>query len=240
MDAALEATARTAALRDGITVAICGPPNVGKSTLFNALLGHERALTAPGPGTTRDYLTESLEAAGVKLTLVDTAGYREATDSVEASGVERAAQWARSADRVLWVTAADAQDASSSVGLAGATTIHVLTRCDLLPQWPAKDNGLIAVSGLTGQGIDALWQALLDTQPSEESALASLGARQAQAVNAARVALQSAVRALASGMPMDAASLDLYAALELLHGTFEQAERARVIEEVFSGFCVGK
>lgn len=261
MDRALEAARRMAPLRSGITVAICGPPNVGKSTLFNALLGHERALTAPEPGTTRDYLSETLESAGVRLTLIDTAGYRESSDSVEAAGVARASEWARSADRVLWVQAADRRD---SFGLLGDNikVIPVVTRCDLLPNWeqmpvgpmpihrmPEDDeiasrnevDAAYMVSGLTGRGIPELWQALLATSAALDApALHSLGTRQAEGVQAARAALQSALDALVNGMPMDAAAADIYAAFDYLHGTFEHADRARVIDQVFSGFCVGK
>nr|MDQ3024182.1 50S ribosome-binding GTPase [bacterium] len=245
MDTVLDASARTASMRSSITIAICGPPNVGKSTLFNALLGHERALTAPEPGTTRDYLTETLETAGVLLTLVDTAGQHETSDSVEAAGVANATEWARSADRVLWVIAADSAEKVGVVRQQGDNPIFVLTRCDLLPVWPEDtgigDTPVYAVSGLTGRGIPELWAALLESQAQlDEPALESLGSRQAQAVQAARDALSAAVSALQRGMPMDAAAVDIYAALDHLHGTFEQSDHSVVIERIFSGFCVGK
>jgi tRNA modification GTPase len=239
MDSALVDSRRTQQLRSEVTIAICGPPNVGKSTLFNALLGHERALTAPEPGTTRDYLSESLDSAGVRLTLIDTAGYRETADAVEAAGVAQAEQWLSSADRVLWVQAADAPPAEppNDVG-----TLRIMTRCDLLPAWPEQNGaGVHHVSGLTGRGIPELWQAVLASSSQlEEPALDSLGARQADAVSAARDSLQQALAALDAGMAMDAAAADIYAALEHLHGVFQQADRSRVVEQVFSGFCVGK
>jgi tRNA modification GTPase len=243
MDSALESSRRAAPLRSGITVAICGPPNVGKSTLFNALLGHERALTAPEPGTTRDYVSETLESAGLRLTLIDTAGYREAGDSVEAAGVAKAAEWASSADRVLWVQAADA-DLNDQMGFQSnnVEATFVFTRCDLLAEWPtANGTNTHYVSGATGRGIPELWQALLQTSAELDApALHSLGTRQAEGVQTARDALQSALDALSSGMPMDVAASDIYTAFKHLHGTFEYADRARVIEQVFSGFCVGK
>jgi tRNA modification GTPase len=262
MDSALEASQRTQQLRSGVTVAICGPPNVGKSTLFNALLGHERALTAPEPGTTRDYLSETLETAGVRLTLVDTAGYRETADAVEAAGVAHAQQWLTSADKVLWVQAADATE---PVGIIanGLQVIPVITRCDLLPDWEQMPLGSrpvqsdpqcsatskspntfesgFLVSGLTGRGVPELWQALLASSGELDApALESLGTRQSAAVSAARESLQTSLTALDSGMAMDAAASDIYASLEQLHGVFQQADRNRVIEQVFSGFCVGK
>jgi tRNA modification GTPase len=239
MDAALEEAQRTAPLRNGVTVAICGPPNVGKSTLFNALLGHERAITAPEPGTTRDYVTETLEAAGMRLTLVDTAGYREAADPIESAGVERALEWASGADHVLWVSAADGEREQAPGEVK--QMLHVVTRCDLLDKWPQPDTGVVCVSGTTGQGIDALWERLTGFQPKlEASSLEALGSRQSEAVGNARSLLASALAAIESGTPMDAVALDIYAASEALHGSFEQADRNRVIEQVFSGFCVGK
>jgi tRNA modification GTPase len=267
MDAALEASRRAAPLRSGLTVALCGPPNVGKSTLFNALLGHERALTAPEPGTTRDYLAESLDAGGLKLTLVDTAGYRDAADAVEAAGVRRAGEWARAADVLLWVEAADEPSAGLPDALADLQPLRVMTRCDLLEEWPEArvggelasprdggsvktgggelrpypDSEVFLVSGTTGRGVPELWAAL-SALPGQlgEPALDSFGARQAQAVQQAREALQRARAALGQGMPLDAAAVDLYAAADALHGVFEQHDRARVIEQIFSGFCVGK
>jgi len=248
MREAQDAAQRAAPLREGITVAICGPPNVGKSTLFNALLGHERALTAPEPGTTRDYLSESLEAEGLKLTLVDTAGYRETADALEAAGVRRSGDWARSADRVLWVTAADAADGTGALpapqtgDLDLSDALHVMTRCDLLPSWPKPRAGVIHVSGLTGQGVQALWEVLHNyaAEIDVPATLAAFSERQAARISEGLQHLEAAASATTAGLPFDAVATDLYSAREAFHGVYERADRSAVIEQVFASFCVGK
>jgi tRNA modification GTPase len=241
---AQEEARRTAPLRSGVTVAICGPPNVGKSTLFNALLGHERALTAPEPGTTRDYLTESLNAGGLRLTLVDTAGHRDIADAVEAAGVRRAGEWARAADQLLWVTAADEFPETQDLppDLLHLTPLRVQTRCDLLPQWPATNGGNTHhASGITGQGVPELLR-LLQTNASglAESALGALTERQAHQAAEAEAALYLARAAIADNMPLDAVAQVAYGALASLRQIYEHADREDVVQAVFSGFCVGK
>jgi tRNA modification GTPase len=241
LDQALADSRRTAPLREGITVAIAGAPNVGKSTLFNALLGHERALTAPEPGTTRDYLTERIDSGGFSLTLIDTAGYRDAADALEAAGVRRAGDWARSADRVLWVSAADKEHEPVPHELAGIEPLHVVTRCDKPDQWPAEESGIIHVSGKTGQGIAGLWEALhASVEAIAMPELAAFSQRQAQRIESAAGQLARAIDACQAGLPLDAVAQDLYSARRDLHGICEQEDTAAVIEQIFASFCVGK
>lgn len=242
---ALADSRRTAPLRAGITVAITGPPNVGKSTLFNALVGHERALTAAEPGTTRDYITERLDAGGVHLTLVDTAGYRDTEDALEAAGVRRAGDWAKSADRVLWVSAADRPPVPVPDGLAATEPLPVVTRCDLLPGWPERMTGMPAgalyVSGLTGRGIDKLHAALAALAGAiGMPELAAFSERQARRLVSAAAHLERAHISLRQNLPFDAVAQDLYGARRDLHGIYEQADHAQVVAQVFSRFCVGK
>jgi tRNA modification GTPase len=238
---AIDDARRTAPLLSGITIAICGPPNVGKSTLFNALLGTERALTGSEPGTTRDYLAEQVEASGLALKLVDTAGYRSAADAVEAQGVRRAGDWARAADCLLWVEAADMPRAGLPAELAGLAPQHVITRCDLLPEWPQPQPGVYHVSGRTGQGLDTLWQGLAAIAGAiEQPALAAFTQRQAGQLATAQQALSAALSGLAAGMPLDAVAADLYTARRELHAAYEQEDRGAVVAQVFSRFCVGK
>ena len=241
LQAALETSKATEPLREGVSVAICGEPNVGKSTLFNALLGHDRALTAPTPGTTRDYLTESIHSGGIKLTLVDTAGYRTAQDAVEAAGVEKAGDWAKSADIVLWVMDVCAEEASPPALLQKVEPLVVKTKCDLLETWPAGQDACIHISGITGQGLAKLRQAI-EARLSNigGSALASFSKRQAGQVQQALTALTQASSALEDAMPLDAVATDLYIAKSALHGIYQHEDKASVINQIFSGFCVGK
>lgn len=242
LDQALEVARRAAPLREGISIVICGPPNVGKSTLFNALLGHERAITAPEPGTTRDYITESLEAGGLKLTLVDTAGYRDVSDAVEAAGVKRAGDWARAADRVIWVTAADLDPAPIPENIRQLELLEVTTRCDLLATWPAASSDRIFVSGKTQQGIAELWSCLqLYAQQCElPQNMYAFSERQAGHIALARSELVLARQAVTAGTAFDAVAQAMYFARSALHEVFEHVDQTAVIAQVFSRFCVGK
>ncbi len=248
VDQALQDSRRTAPLREGITVALVGPPNVGKSTLFNALLGHERALTDPAPGTTRDYITETIDSGGIRLTLVDTAGYRDVADAVEAAGVRRAGDWARAADRVLWVTAADGERVPLPGALESDEPISVVTRCDRLEQWPdveapgsAPGGPVCYVSGKTGRGVAELWAVLWGAAGQVQMpVLAAFGQRQAGCIAEAAGHLRRALTALEGRLPTDAVAQDLYAARRALQGVYQHPGRQEVIDQIFSRFCVGK
>jgi tRNA modification GTPase len=241
-EAALESLRRTAGQRRGISVAIVGPPNVGKSTLFNALLGHKRALTSPSPGTTRDYLAEPVEAGGLSFTLVDTAGQRSDAEALEQAGMELARSWERSADIVLWVSAADGERAEPPPEDAAqpGRRIDVLTCCDRLPAWPQAE-GYLCVSGRSGQGVAELWsklQELAQTLGAQDAALP--GDREAQALGAALSFLRAALSALAAGLPLDAVATDIYRARAALQQAWQAQDRSSVVNAIFSGFCVGK
>ena len=238
----IESSQRLLPWREGISVAILGPPNAGKSTLFNALLGRERALTAPQAGTTRDYLAESLNVCGLKLSLVDTAGYHATDDSIEAAGIARSEEWGQAADYVLWVTAADQSEPEPPPFLEQSRLIRVRTRCDLLLAWPATSrNDEYCVSGITGQGIAELREQLGAQGGSVgEENLASFNRRQLNQLHTAHTVLQSAITALSQSMPLDAVAQDIYAARSALTGIYAQDDRSQVIANVFSSFCVGK
>jgi tRNA modification GTPase len=241
LEVAEDTARRTAPLREGITVALCGSPNAGKSTLFNALVGHARALTAPQPGTTRDYITAATEERGLRITFVDTAGMHEARDPLEASGVELAAEWGRTADYVWWIEAAD-HPMPAPPALAGEHLWRVISRCDLLPEWPVLSPGAFAVSGLTGQGVPELRQALvaLVLATASEPARAGFTMRQAGAIGKAAAYIRAACSALSERTPLDAVAMDINAARLALQGLYEQQDRDAVIAQIFSRFCVGK
>ena len=221
-------------LRDGAKVVLAGPPNVGKSSLFNALVGSARAIVSDRPGTTRDAIEAWIDIAGWPVCLVDTAGLRTAADAVEAEGVERAKSLAAAADIIL-----DLHDAQPAV-LSGDTAdlprkIVVLTKCDLLPAGD-RPQELVAVSVVTGEGIERLKGVI-----AERLAAKAEGA--GEAAGDARADRLCEVEGILARVPAGdlvlAANAVRDAASRL--GAMIGAEySADMLEALFSRFCVGK
>ncbi|MCS7057512.1 MAG: tRNA uridine-5-carboxymethylaminomethyl(34) synthesis GTPase MnmE [Meiothermus sp.] len=218
----------------GARVALVGAPNAGKSSLLNALLGYERAIVTPIPGTTRDYLEAPLEVGGVPVTAIDTAGVRETDDPVERSGVERALQIAQEADLVLYL-ADQSQPKPPPPPLPWPRTLRVATKADLPPAW--QDEAFLPVSSLTGMGLEALRQEvhrrLLGEAPQGEIWISN--ERHVEALRRAEAHLQAALEA-----PLDLAGLSIEMALEALSEILGKNVSEEVIERVFRNFCVGK
>ncbi len=191
-------------LRDGFTVVIAGPPNVGKSTLMNALAGRDVAITSPIPGTTRDLIEVFLDLRGYPVILVDTAGIRESPDPIEQEGVARARRRAESADLMLWLSDGGEVQARPSMG---TPTLAVRTKTDLdeadLPPKPSE----LAISAKTGAGIDRLLDVIADLaeerMSSREPALLTLERH--------RRGFQDARQALVLALAPDAAEPELIA-----------------------------
>jgi tRNA modification GTPase len=139
-------------IREGLRIVIAGEPNVGKSSLFNALAGAARAIVTEAPGTTRDLVTEIVEVDGLRVTLVDSAGLRETDDPVEREGVSRARQALAVADLVLRVEDRSRQRARHQID--NDKVLCVANKMDLAPAW--NDDRAVAVSAVTGEGIDEL------------------------------------------------------------------------------------
>ena len=220
-------------LREGAKVVLAGLPNVGKSSLFNALVGSARAIVSDRPGTTRDAIEAWIDIAGWPVCLVDTAGLRTAADAIEAEGVERAKNLAAAADIIL-----DLHDAPPAV-LSGETAdlprkIVVLTKCDLLPG--DRPQGLVAVSAVTGEGIERLKGVI-----AERLAAKAEGAGEAAGdARADRLCeIEGILARVPSGDLVLAANAVRDAALRL--GAMIGAEySADMLEALFSRFCVGK
>ena len=220
-------------LREGAKVVLAGPPNVGKSSLFNALVGSARAIVSDRPGTTRDAIEAWIDIAGWPICLVDTAGLRTTADAIEAEGVERAKHLAAAADIIL-----DLHDAPPAV-LSGETAdlprkIVVLTKCDLLPG--DRPQGLVAVSAVTGEGIERLKGVIVERlEAKAEGAGETAGDARADRL----CEIEGILARVPAGDLVLAANAVRDAASRL--GAMIGAEySADMLAALFSRFCVGK
>jgi tRNA modification GTPase len=235
---ALVADARRGRLvREGLQVAIVGRPNVGKSSLFNALVGAGRAIVTDVPGTTRDLVTEVVDLDGLRVTLVDTAGLREAADIIEAEGVARSAQAQSVADLVLVVV-----DEDEPI-VVHAKHVVVQNKCDL--GRPARDARAVRVSSATGDGVPELRRAVreaLDIELLRERP-GMTNVRHARLVERAHDALTRA-RAAASleggALPEEFVLVDMQDARAALEEISGRRTPEDVLEHIFSRFCIGK
>ena len=223
-------------LREGLTIAILGAPNAGKSSLLNALAGREAAIVSARAGTTRDVVEVRMILAGVPVTMADTAGLREASDEIEAEGIRRALARAETADLRLLVFAADAPPDEATRALRGPDALVVLNKADL-PH--AGLEGALPVSARSGEGLATLRQRL------EEAAAARAGLADGAVLTRPRhrAALGEAVEEL-SRLP-DAALPELRAealrrALRALGRLTGRVDVEQVLDVVFGEFCIGK
>ncbi|GAA5533181.1 tRNA uridine-5-carboxymethylaminomethyl(34) synthesis GTPase MnmE [Deinococcus aluminii] len=234
---ALVGTARAGQVATrGARLALIGRPNAGKSSLLNALLGYERSIVTPVPGTTRDYLEAQLSLAGVPVTLVDTAGIRETGDEVEAAGVRQAVSLAGAADLVLALEDGSQPREALPAGLPEeARVLRVRTKADLPPAWTDPDT--LPVSALTGQGLpelrNAIHAALIGDAARGEAWLTT--ERQADAARRALTHIQAA-----RTLPDDLAGYELEEALRALADLTGRDVQEDVVDAVFRNFCVGK
>lgn len=243
-------------LRDGLTTAIVGRPNVGKSSLLNALLREERAIVTDIPGTTRDSIEEYAEVGGVPLRLVDTAGIREAADDVEKIGIQRARQAVEQASLVLALfdSAAPltAEDEAIFALLKGKKDVLLLlTKADrpplLTPQAlsaHAPGRKVLSLSVKTGAGMEELGEAVREKVygpggPQEESAFVAT-AREAAHLKEAAAHLQAACETMEEGLGEDFITIDLRAAWTALGKIIGETVGEDIIDEIFSRFCIGK
>ncbi|MBR5783392.1 MAG: tRNA uridine-5-carboxymethylaminomethyl(34) synthesis GTPase MnmE [Clostridia bacterium] len=233
-------------IREGIPTAIIGKPNVGKSTLMNALLGKDKSIVTDIAGTTRDTVEESALVGDMVLHLMDTAGIRETSDTVEAIGVERARAAAESAALVIALIDGsrppDDEDKAILSIAKEKRSILIINKSDLPQQAELTDLApVIRLSAKNEDGLEALHQAIramFKTETVEGESLNNL--RQRQAVSEALVLVQSALSAMESGLGADMAGLDVTSAAEALATLTGESVREQMIEDIFSRFCVGK
>jgi len=238
--ALLETYRRGRATRSGLNAVILGRPNAGKSTLLNRLVGSDRAIVTPIPGTTRDIVRETIEIGGLPVTIADTAGLRESGDLVESIGIDRARRAAESSDVVLYLVDASVglteEDRSELARWRDAWVIY--TKTDLTP----APEGTIGISVIAERGIDELLsrldQLVRERFAAPEGSL--VNERQYQAVVECVDALRAALGSMETGHDEQIILVDLYrasTALGLLTGAITHEE---IFDEIFSKFCIGK
>ena len=231
-------------VREGVSVVLAGRPNVGKSSLMNALTGSERAIVTEIPGTTRDVLTESVSLDGIRIDLSDTAGQREAADKVEMIGVARAREAQKNADIVLIVLDGSeglTDEDRALLGERDERAIVVLNKDDLAGGDLPGVTPDVRVSARTGEGIGEL--AALIRERAGAAALHEgmlTRERHIACAKAAAAALQRAAQAIEQGAPLDMASVDLWDARRMLGEITGEDATESVIDAVFQNFCVGK
>ena len=247
LEALLESYERGRYLTRGVPCAIVGRPNAGKSSLLNALVGYERAIVTPIPGTTRDTVEERVELGGVLLWLIDTAGLREAGDEVERLGVERSRAAMAGAGLILVLADGSAPLTEEDRSLLAeakelAPTLLLRTKADLpaAPLPPDEEPGL-SVSVKTGAGLEGLAAAVAAHFPQgEEGGELLTNARQAAAARRALEALTRAQAAQGAGMTPDAVLADVEEAMNALGELTGRTVREDVTARIFERFCVGK
>jgi tRNA modification GTPase len=227
----------------GLSAVILGRPNAGKSTLLNRLVGSDRAIVTPIPGTTRDIVRETIEIGGLPVTLADTAGLRESADVVEGIGIERAREAARSADIILYLVDSIAgvtrQDEAELASLADAEL--VFTKADLHRQ-PPTANRQLSISAVSDEGIADLL-ARLDGLVRERFAApegALVNERQRLALTQCDAALRVALDSLTAELDEQMVLVDLYRAANALALLTGAITREEIYTEIFSRFCIGK
>lgn len=234
--------------REGVRTAIVGEPNVGKSSLLNALLGYERAIVSDIPGTTRDTVEESIQVGGLALRLIDTAGVREASDAVERAGIERTGKAVAGADLILEVVDISQFASVSDVvrGGEGIPRILVLNKCDLPPDpsWLGVQGVRFSCkSGLGREELEkALWLAFSNRLPSSDgaSSLASINARHQNALRRSAGALALAEISLRAGESPELTAFELREALDALSELTGRVDTEDILGAIFSSFCIGK
>ena len=244
-------------VHQGLTLAIVGRPNVGKSSLFNRLVERDRAIVTATPGTTRDLVTETVALGGIPLRLVDTAGIRLSADEAESIGIRKSWEALSEADLVLVVmdgTAAPGNEDNEDKDLLEACknrrTLIAANKCDLAQNNSFSLNGdgysleVFRTSALTGEGINELRSGILKHVSGGSGAEHEAGfltnIRQQRLVEESLTSLTDAVQAVQGRIPHEMIMLDLYGALRPLDAITGETTTDDILNLIFSSFCIGK
>jgi tRNA modification GTPase len=239
--------------REGAKVCICGRPNVGKSSLLNALLGHERVIVTPVPGTTRDVIEESINIEGLPVILWDTAGIRDTSDQVEKIGVDLSLRHLARADAAIVVldgsTTLTEEDRFCLASADHKKSLIVINKNDLhqeldfdLVKKIGGTKEILLVSAKSGDGLKkletSLRELLLGTEPDAPIVLTNL--RHKNALLRGQEALNSVVASLRGNLPPEFVAVDLHAARDALEEVVGAMKNDDVLDRLFSSFCIGK
>jgi tRNA modification GTPase len=242
-------------VRDGFNLTVIGRPNVGKSSIFNALLDQERSIVTEIAGTTRDPISEFTNFDGVPVRLLDTAGVRTSADPVEQIGVDRSYRAIADSDAVLLVVDASEplqpEDTELRRHIDGASCIVAMNKSDLPCFWSeavkteySGELGWVDVSAKTGAGLDALRQAILEKifgrSGLDRDGILITSLRQCHCLEAAQERLRKAAAGVGEGFSEELILVDLHAALQLLGALTGETGVEDILGEIFSRFCVGK
>jgi tRNA modification GTPase len=244
---ALEASfARGRVVHDGLTLAIVGRPNAGKSSLFNRLVERDRAIVTATPGTTRDLVTERIAIEGIPIELVDTAGLREAHEEIEQLGIARSREALADASLVLVVLDAtqsiNDEERTLLTAVQSRPAVVVINKSDLAAPDLTLSDSALRTSALTGDGIAALRERIVTLATGGAAAEAGLltSVRHQQAISTARTALNDAAQANSNNIPHEMILIDLYRALWALDSLTGQTTPDDILNLIFSTFCIGK
>jgi tRNA modification GTPase len=240
-------------LREGVSVIIAGKPNVGKSSLLNALLREKRAIVTAVPGTTRDVIEEIVTIGGLPVRLLDTAGIRESGDEVEQEGMRMTLERLPQADLVLFVLdgsrSFDEDDARIAQEIAGACTLAVVNKSDL-PHCLAMPDALtalpmVAISARAGTGLEVLRTAIFNefvqgTAIDSREYVAISQARHRSSLEQCREQLGAVLASLRTGIGLELVAVDLRSALHALGEVTGETTPDEVLDLIFSRFCIGK
>ena len=240
-------------MTSGAVVVFCGPPNSGKSTLFNALIGSDRAIVNKEPGTTRDLLDALIVIDGVPITLVDTAGFRESENDVEKEGIQKALDYIKMADIVFCLHDLTQDNVSTetidNILLKEISVVNIYNKIDLIknknlgPESDVLKNGIVT-SALTGLGVDKLKKHIITALNLENVTGENFGIttpRQYKALKRSDVAI-AAVIEIANHMPveLELVSFELQNALQGVEDLLGTKTADEILENMFNSFCVGK
>ncbi len=244
------------AIREGLTVAIVGRPNVGKSSLMNRLLSCERAIVTPHPGTTRDAIEADLMIRGMLISLWDTAGLHNSIDPIEVIGIQKTIECAAQADLILFVVEAHhplpTEDYTIYQKIDSKPFMYVLNKIDLIDEFSPQtiipgdwvEASRIPVSALSGQGIEAVRDAILNYAIGEDflemAPLIIPNLRQKSLLERCIEAAEAAAVAFEKNEPPELIDIHLRQALDRIDETLGHSAKTEIIDHIFSRFCIGK